>query len=335
MVARQPCLGHRDIPRNIPKSLISEHVIENGALAIERRWIDVELPDHEVLDALAHVYGQLALMVISLHQHCGIAIPEKDSEQGEHLLRDLLPDGRLVSMARPFEDRGIYVAVKDGAILGYRREFRSVDATKAQKTLKRYGNDRAWDRLAEAKTLLDVAHIYFQNARVIIMKDGYHKSIFIPLTDNRPGEVVVAMPRNRIDKYLLIRDIAHHVRRIRADGLIHISEAWTAAAKDIPKGKFAEHAVARGETLMLAAVNSAGEQITLSATIMRKKWKKWKVKELSPTTVELGGRLISMGPVLEIWGRLDVLDLYADDEHMRWADKHFEHENMKEGQQDG
>src|SRR5262249_48081630 len=150
---------------------------------------------------------------------------------------DLLPDGRLVSMARPFADRGIYVAVKDGTTLGYRREFRNVDAAEAQKSLKRYGNERAWERLGDAKTLLDVAHIYFRNARDIMIRDGYHTSIFVPLTDNRPGEVVKAVPQNRIDKYLLIRDIADHVRRIRANGLIHISEAWTAAVQDIPKGK--------------------------------------------------------------------------------------------------
>jgi hypothetical protein len=103
----------------------------------------------------------------------------------------------------------------------------------------------------------------------------------------------------------------------------HISEAWTAAAKDIPKGKFAEHAVTRGEALTLAAVNAAGEQITLSAAVTRKKWKKRKVKDLSSTTVEIGGRLTSMAPVLEVWGRLDVLDLYADDENMRWVEQHF------------
>lgn len=107
--------------KSIPKYLLSPHVVENGALAIERRWIDVELPDHEVLDALAHVYGQLALMTISLHGHCRVLIPEKSSAQGEHLLRDLLPDGRLASMTRPLEDRGIYIAVKDGSFLGYRR----------------------------------------------------------------------------------------------------------------------------------------------------------------------------------------------------------------------
>jgi hypothetical protein len=300
--------------------------VENGALAIERRWIDVELPDREVLDALAHVYGQLALMTISLHEHCRVLIPKKNSALGEHLLRDLLPDGRLASMTRPFEDRGIYIAVKDGSFLGYRREFRTIDMAKAQKAVKRYKSERAWDKLADAKSLMDVAKIYFQNARTIMLKDGYHTSIFIPLNDNQSREAIVAQPQNRIDKYLLARDIAHYVKRTNANGLLHIAEAWTAAAKDIPKGKFAEHAKERGEMLTLAAVNSDGEQIYLSAKITRKFLKRWKVKELAPTEIEIGNRLISMAPVLEVWGKLDALDLHADDENLKWVEQHFQDE---------
>ena len=116
---------------------VRPHVVENGALAIERRWIDVELPDYEVLDALARVYSQLALMTISLHEHCCVLIPEKSSGLGEHLLRDLMPDDRLPSMSRPFDDRGIYIAVKDGSFLGHRREFRTTDTEKARKVVKR------------------------------------------------------------------------------------------------------------------------------------------------------------------------------------------------------
>jgi hypothetical protein len=308
---------------SIPRNYLDAHVIESGALAIERRWIDVELPDHEVLDALAHVYGQLALMVISLHEHCRVVVPDHRPELGEHLLRNLLPDGRVPSMERPFEDRGVYIAVKDGSILGYRREFRTVDRAAAQKASKRYGDNVTWSRLVEARSLQDVAQIYFQNARAVMLKDGYHVSMFIPLKDNRPIDLIVAGPQNRLDKYLLIRDIAHLVKRIGANGLIHISEAWTASRDDVPKGKFAVDAPKRGESLILAAVNSAGEQIDLSARVVRKKLKKHKVKELMSTVNEVGSRMVAMAPVLEVWGKLDALRLNEDDESTRWVEEHF------------
>lgn len=195
---------------------------------------------------------------------------------------------------------------------------------KAQKAVKHYRAERVWDKLPEAKSLMDVAKIYSQDARTIMLKDGYHTSMFIPLKDNRPSEVIVAQPQNRIDKYLLIRDIAHFVKRTNANGLIHIAEAWTAAAEDIPKGRFAEHAKKRGEILALAAINSNGEQICLSAGITRKFLKRWKVKELAPTEIEVGGQLISMAPVLQVWEKLDALNLHADDENLKWAEQHFQ-----------
>jgi hypothetical protein len=310
------------IRHSIPKRLLDPHVIESGALAVERRWIDVELPDREVLDALAHVYGQLALMIISLHEHCGVPIPEANPRLGEHLLRNLLPDGRVPSMERPFEDRGIYVAIKYGATLGYRREFRAVDRTQGEKALKRYGKDQPFARLREAKTLLEVASIFFERARAIMLKDGYHISIYFPFKEGLFLGPIVVRPQDRIDKYLIIRDIAHFVKRTGADTLLHISEAWTAAIDDIPKGKFADAATNREEILALAAANSSGDQVHLSAVIVRKKEKKHKVKKLLPTQVETDGGLVSMAPVLEVWGKLDVLRL-TDDDVAPWAKEHF------------
>jgi hypothetical protein len=315
--------GSEQFRQSIPQRLLDAHVIENGALAIERRWIDVELPDYEVLDALAHVYGQLALMVISLHDHCGVLIPEARPELGEHLLHDLLPDGRLRSMVPPFEDRGIYIAIKDGAFLGYRREFRTVRSGDARKASRRYRKAQGWTKLNEAKSLLEVAEIYFENTKAVMLKDGFHVSMFVPLKANIPVDLIVAPPQNRLDKYLLMRDIAHYVRRIGADGLLAISEAWTAKQDDVPKGKFAADVANRGESITLTAVNAGGEQITLSAGIVRKTWKKHKVKQLLPSKTELGGRIIFMAPVFEIWGKLDVLRLDGDDEAMLQLEKHF------------
>jgi hypothetical protein len=94
-----------DIRRAIPTRYLDKHVIENGILSIERRWVDIELPDHEILDAMAHVYGQLAKMLISLYEHLSVAIPALDPSLGEPLLMNLLPDGRTSSMERPLVDQ--------------------------------------------------------------------------------------------------------------------------------------------------------------------------------------------------------------------------------------
>jgi hypothetical protein len=46
---------------------------------------------------------------------------------------------------------------------------------------------------------MDVAQVYFDMARVVMMRDGYHASMFIPLKGARQIGLVVALPQNRAD----------------------------------------------------------------------------------------------------------------------------------------
>jgi hypothetical protein len=209
------------IRRSIPQRLLSQHVIDHGVLSIERRWVDSELPDSEVLDALAHVYGQLALLVVDLHNHLGVLIPEHDPDHGEHLLQDLRGDGRLPSMERPLDDRAIYITVKDGSLLSYRREFVMNSEASLKKAQSRYRHFAGTKRLSDSSTLMEVANVYFDMARAVMMRDDSHLGLFIALKGAWQIGLVGAQPTNRADKYMLMRDIARYVRRIDADGLLH------------------------------------------------------------------------------------------------------------------
>jgi hypothetical protein len=268
---------------SIPARLLEPHVVENGVLSIERRWVDSELPTSEVLDALAHVYGQLALLVVNLHEHLGVPIPRHQPAHGEHLLRNLREDGRLGSMERPLEDRAIYIAVKDGSILGYRRGFGGPQADALKKVQRRYGHFIPAKRLTESSTLMEVASVYFDMARVVMVRDSHHLNMFVPLKGPRQIGLVVAPPRNRADKYMLMREIAQYVRRIDADGLLHIGEAWIARTDDIPRGGYPDQAPNRLEALTMTAASAKGEVLSFSAMIQRKLIKKHKVKHLKPT----------------------------------------------------
>jgi len=71
-----------------------------------------------------------------------------------------------------------------------------------------------------------------------------------------------------------------------------------------------------------SAANANGELLSFSATIQRKLIKKRKVKRLGPTEMEVG-KAISMAPVLEVWGKLDVLRLDEKAEWEDWLKDHF------------
>jgi hypothetical protein len=57
-------------------------------LEVERRWVDRELPDWELMDALAHVYGVMASIVAEAHKRAGAGYETADTTHGEMKLID-------------------------------------------------------------------------------------------------------------------------------------------------------------------------------------------------------------------------------------------------------
>jgi hypothetical protein len=226
-----------------------------------------------------------------------------------------------VRIVRPPDPSGLCRC--DGEEPSVGLQFGRIDATLDKKARRRYRKNEGFGRLNPDSTLLEVARIHFQSARTIMIRDGFHAMMFVPLQGAMPVDLIVAPPRDRADKYMLVRDIARYVRRIGADGLLRIAETWIANREDIPRGGFAADAPNRTEALTLAAVNARGEQISLSAAIERKRIREHKVKRLGPTVIEKGDRMVSLAPVLEVWGKLDVLRLDAEDEYDSWASYHF------------
>lgn len=307
--------GPEEIRRSIPAKYLDEHVKETGLLAIERRWVDVELPGREVLDALAHVYGQLAHLVISLHRQLGAPIPATNPQLGEHLLRDLLDDGRTRSMARPSRERTIYVTVKDGTLVDGLMVPSKNDPKLSERARKRYGKTSDWGRLKDAKSFEDVAEVFFVEARGVMLRDSYHQTIAILFKGIVPFETISLALHDRRQKYMAMREIAERVRCSGADGVFLLSEGWTAKPEDLKPNQFAVDAPNRGEALLLWAVNSDGVHLSLEADIHRKRIKKHKVKSLGPTRRETAARIVAFAPILEVWGRLGDLKL---DEEEGW-----------------
>jgi len=299
------------IRRGIPAKYLDAHVINTGVLAIERRWVDAELPDFEVLDALAHVYGQLALMVVGLHDHLGWPIPPHKPELGEHLIGGLLPDGRTKSMERPPARRTINITVKDG------NEIESLaiplphDPKQMKKARKRY-NYKGFDKLRASSTFEETAEAFFDQARHLMLKDGYHLPKALLFKGIMPVEIISPKPNDRREKYLVMRQLAERIRTIEADGIIFISEAWTAHPSELGPGQFAEDVANRGEALVLWGATKDGKQMSLQARITRKKVKKHKVKALGSTERDTQEKIIAFAPILQVWGRL--ADLKLDDD---------------------
>ena len=76
--------------RSILIRILSENAIPPiGVLTIERKWVDKLLPDWELLDATAHVFGHLVRIVNTAHSKMGIEKCDLPSRKRKCITADL------------------------------------------------------------------------------------------------------------------------------------------------------------------------------------------------------------------------------------------------------
>ncbi|KQN09088.1 hypothetical protein [Sphingomonas sp. Leaf28] len=281
--------------RGIPEEYLVPQVIENGTLLIERRWVASSLPDTEVLQALAHVDEQFCDLIVDLLQRHGMTAPSG------------LMESRPEPMGQLAMDRALYLSVESGQPVGVRLRNRPLmfDKDKARKkSLKRYGISSDWTRLKNATTFREVAEAYFEHARVVMAKDGFYRSLAFLLRGTKIVETVGTEHPDRASRYVMMRELAKFASACRADGVILLSEAWTAHGSDVPESGYPADAANRGEALALIAGNSAGETVAFDAVIVRKKPGGKKVRRLEPTRENSGRAQFILMPFQAQWGCL-------------------------------
>lgn len=281
--------------RSIPQ------VREHGTLVIERRWIDKQLPEIEVLDALTHVYLEFVDLLVDLHRRLEVELPRMLAARVPPSMRPLVMD------------RAIYIAIKDGSEVGIRFHHKELQAdTRALR--KRYGRDANWEKLSSVGNFKELCDVVFAHARVMMLRDGYHHSFAIMVSKLRLWRVIGINHPDRASRYVLMRDLAELAKIIDADGIIVIGEAWTAKGKDVPQSGYAVDAQNRGEALTMHAAEATGQTYVYNAEITRKKKKKHKVKSLGPTELHQDGFQFIMAPFQIAWGCLDLQKLKEAEE---------------------
>ncbi|MDX0139340.1 hypothetical protein CN128_24565 [Sinorhizobium meliloti] len=277
----------------VPKAFFEvPHIVENGTLLIERRWVDEQLPQMEVLEALAHVYEELAITVADFCNHLGIEPPA--------WVLDSKPD----VMGELAMDRALYLSMRDGSRVGIRL-FKKQKKIDGKALRRRYGDQKAkWERIKKAGSFKELCDAFFQLARFLMAKDGYHHSFTYFLKGMQLVQMIGTDHPDRASRYVMMRDLAKLARLLDADGMMMVGEAWTAKPEDAPSGLAAD-AKNRGEALWLAATNAKCETYAFTAQIVRKKNKKHKVKRLEPTIVQEKPALWILYPFQRMWGCVD------------------------------
>lgn len=242
---------------------MTEDARRDAILRIERRWVAESIPEFELLHALAHAYTTLAYLVQDAHKPLDRPVTKFD-------LPEHLPGQPLDCMTALGESQVSYVRFEDKQeIIVTRSEIDTSDLP-FHTVREHYGEAPAAPEGAfEGPDNLRASCEWLYNtARIIMEKDGYHRTIVSYLTEK--GMTFGSLDaENRTDKLLLWRNVAQEVERLRAYAVISIGEVWLAEYDPEHPNRSATDSPNRVEELSLTAISSSGELINWRSRIYR------------------------------------------------------------------
>jgi hypothetical protein len=285
--------------RSVPRGALGRHVMENGTLRIQRRWLENSLPDYELLDALAIAYGRITELVHDAHRQMAIAPPKiTDHETGELLDIDVL-GWRMPCMIAHDEPRSLLLSLADGSVLQFARELVTVTAEDGARAIEKYGPNTHDPMRRDYDNEEAMAAGYFEIARSVFLRDAYHQPIVFLVRERKLVKICPAPAENQQQKYLVMRRLANEAIRHGADGAMMVGEFWTAPQSDLAPYQRPAEVKTREEGLHLTMVTKGGEPIEFVAMIQRD----GNSVSLGETSIRRGGAAFSFGPFYKAWGR--------------------------------
>ncbi|MGH7959875.1 MAG: hypothetical protein ACREH8_23065 [Opitutaceae bacterium] len=259
-----PSYTSATLAKTLGKNLGKRGYEDGTVIRIERRWVDSELPDFEILDALVRAYEFLQILVFEAHGLLSAPVA------GVCTLHDQLASSNFVlpaEMLHPFA-RHQWLDARAGIPINI--DYSQRGSTKAElieQAAERYEPE---PDTPKSNRFRDECVYFFSRGRAILQADGFHISTAL-IDRGAQSQIVQFTPRTRAEKHAYMRDIAEFCLRINANSVMLIGEIWTATFPVGAPQKFlhAVDAPERGEALALTALNRAGQCIEITAPFTR------------------------------------------------------------------
>lgn len=195
-------------------------------LAVERRWVAADLPDHELLEVLAHGYGKVAEVVADAHAQAGLVMQTfgdeahaRRPERREHL------GGRLSCMVAHAGVRTAYVHLARERLMvpeSRERELRREELEGFEPGFPI--PDDALGR-EEGETILAAGERMVSFARALIEHTGVHHPMAMIHETRELAPVIVNLHASDAqEQTLMVETIVEEVERLAAEGIVFISE---------------------------------------------------------------------------------------------------------------
>jgi hypothetical protein len=257
---------------SIPSSLRSQ-----ASLSVERVWIEENLPNHELLDALASGYAFLSKMLEDAHELVGVPYRTViDDEDGRHdFPRHDLHAGRLPCMITSRSDRTATFTLQGQLAGGLSFDRRHIDLADAEKSLRKYKTAEV--RLQTYPTnAIDMMPIYLAQAHAILRSGEEHGWFVFYFRGRHMVHQQILYARDRADKRTLAQEVAEFVAINSIDGVIDIGEAWFSGLEVGDDGAIVSPTDSpdRKEVLMIHAELATGEVRSVIIPFRRRRFGK-------------------------------------------------------------
>lgn len=248
--------------------------VEDASIQIERRWVDIELPDHEILEALAYAFSVLTELEADAHAKLGLPPPVRLYNPNVGDVREPIPfhGGKPACMVRGNVTRTTTVMLRTGKHASLVQKPLALNEESMRRAAERYGepNPSLIERMGAAKTLRERTAAYFEMAKVLLKKDKYHRLMAHLFDSNgKPLKLIVLQIEDYASKFLMWRDVAREVEISGATSIIVIGEMWHATYNgETPLVKPADNPD-RIEVLSVEAESMDGERVNLACSFSR------------------------------------------------------------------
>ena len=201
------------------------------------------------------------------------------------------------------ETRSIWLKFTNDKLIGTKLNKLSHRVTNKhsnKKIIRRYKGSPMFNNTTWPDDFIKLCEFYFDNAKWAMEKDGFHIFLVVLLNGHIPIAMQELRPNDQSDKYRMMIEIASEVRVTKADGIITISEAWTAEFDSDHPHRGASQSPNKSEVLIIYAANKMGQRYAASAPISRHGILQKKAK-LGPTKLEDHKAINILEPVIKVW----------------------------------
>ncbi len=298
-----PLMPTMEIAYQLAEEELSEFLKQNGLLKVERLWVADSLPEHELLEALAHAYGVLSILINDAHLQAGIEgtqiyVKTKDDKPEplefptEHL------KGRLPCMVASDETRTAWIKLSTKELI--KPFIQKSEIATLEEVKERYGPfvEALPKETKRPRNLKELAKIFFEWGKHILEVDGHHISLVVFISPDYSMSFMELRPEDRSEKYLMWSKVAEEIKRNGAKTILAISEAWVAPQDQQFCYRPAEESPNRTEGLHLCAASANGEEFSFVCRFKRIDGR----IIFDETNIIEGKNSFFLEPVRRVWG---------------------------------